>query len=62
MFDFIAVLCAAYPEHAPFMADECMLSTPGVEGTDYTIAEYITYSEQIKNICDKLNTSGESYL
>jgi len=52
-----AVLSAAYPEYAPFMADECMLSTPGVEATDYTLAEYNTYSEQIKSCCERLNSS-----
>jgi hypothetical protein len=52
-----AVLCAAYPEHAPFMADECMLSTPGVEATDYTLAEYTNYSDQIRNCCEKLRES-----
>jgi hypothetical protein len=52
-----AVLAAAYPEHAPFMADECMLSTPGVEATDYTLAEYTNYSEQIKNCTERLKAS-----
>ncbi|RWS31609.1 uncharacterized protein B4U80_04609 [Leptotrombidium deliense] len=49
-----AVLAAAAPEHAPFMADECMLATPGVEATDYTLAEYLNYSEQIQNCCERL--------
>lgn len=49
-----AVLAAAYPDQAPFMADECMLSTPGVETMDYTIAEYLNYAMQLKKKCDYL--------
>ncbi|CAG2101048.1 unnamed protein product [Medioppia subpectinata] len=56
-----AVLSAAYPEQAPFMADECMLSTPGVEANDYTLAEYNTYSEQIKNCAEKLKQSDPDF-
>ncbi|XP_054159030.1 uncharacterized protein LOC128957316 [Oppia nitens] len=52
-----AVLSAAYPEYAPFMSDEGMLSTPGVEATDSTLAEYTNYSEQIKNCCERLKAS-----
>lgn len=44
-----AILSAAFPEEAPFMSDEGMLSTPGVEATDSTIAEYVNYSDQLRN-------------
>ncbi|KAI2807812.1 hypothetical protein BLOT_005752 [Blomia tropicalis] len=44
-----AILSAAFPEEAPFMSDEGMLSTPGVEATDSTIAEYMNYSDQLRN-------------
>lgn len=60
-FNFIetvAVLSAAYPEHAPFMSDETMLSTPGVEATDYTLVEYMNYAEQIKACCERLKSAG----
>ncbi|KAI1301868.1 hypothetical protein HDE_03196 [Halotydeus destructor] len=50
-----AVLTAGFPEHCPFMADETMLSTPGVEATDFTIAEFVNYAEQIKTQCGKMN-------
>ncbi|XP_023214137.1 uncharacterized protein LOC111618193 [Centruroides sculpturatus] len=50
-----AILAAGYPEHAPFMADESMLSTPGIETTDYTLAEYVNYTAQIKACSDRLN-------
>ncbi|XP_013773319.1 uncharacterized protein LOC106458357 [Limulus polyphemus] len=50
-----AILSAGYPEQVAFMADESMLSTPGVEATDYTLAEYLNYHEQIKNCSERLN-------
>lgn len=50
-----AILAAGYPEHAPFMADESMLSTPGIETTDSTLAEYVNYTAQIKACSDRLN-------
>ncbi|EEC14217.1 conserved hypothetical protein, partial [Ixodes scapularis] len=49
-----AILAAAFPEQAPYMADESMLSTPGVEATDYTLAEYLNYAERIKTCTDQL--------
>lgn len=51
-----AILAAAYPEHVPYMADESMLSTPGVEGTDYTLSEYLNYYEKIKICTNRLNS------
>ncbi|XP_013786904.1 uncharacterized protein LOC106470874 [Limulus polyphemus] len=50
-----AILTAAYPEQVAYMADESMLSTPGVEAIDYTLEEYLNYHEQIKTCCDRLN-------
>jgi len=49
-----AVLAAGFPEYAPYMADESMLATPGVEANDYTLVEYTNYAEQIKQCTDKL--------
>ncbi|KAH9365738.1 hypothetical protein HPB48_009601 [Haemaphysalis longicornis] len=49
-----AILAAAFPEQAPYMADESMLSTPGVEATDYTLAEYLNYAERIKDCTRQL--------
>lgn len=49
-----AILAAAFPEQAPYMADESMLSTPGVEATDYTLAEYLNYAERIKTCTQQL--------
>nr|XP_027197287.1 uncharacterized protein LOC113791681 [Dermatophagoides pteronyssinus] len=56
-----AVLAAAYPEQAPFMSDEGMLSTPGVEATDSTIAEFNNYSEQLRNKTESLRQSDPDY-
>lgn len=56
----LAVLAAGFPEHCPYMADEVMLSTPGVEATDYTLAEYVNYAEQIKTCTERLKAQGNS--
>ena len=37
MIFFAAVLAAGVPHIAPFMADECLLSLPEIEGIDYTL-------------------------
>ncbi|KAG8198079.1 hypothetical protein JTE90_020909 [Oedothorax gibbosus] len=49
-----AILTAAFPNEVPYMADESMLSTPGIEATDYTLAEYLNYAEHIKACSDRL--------
>lgn len=54
----IAVLTAAYPQYCPFMADESMLATPGVEATDYTLAEFGNYAELINKCTDRLAEQG----
>lgn len=54
-----AILSAAFPEDAPFMSDEGMLSTPGVEATDSTIAEYVNYSDQLRNKTEWLKQRGK---
>lgn len=40
------------------MSDEGMLSTPGVEATDSTIAEYMNYSDQLRNKTQWLQSFG----
>ena len=47
------------PELAPFMADECLLSMPEVEGIDYTMKEYMKLVEQTKECVDRLNAQGK---
>jgi len=50
-----AVLAAAAPEIAPFMADECLMSIPGIEGIDYSAKEYLKYVQHIRTVVDRLN-------
>merc|ERR1712121_524570 len=53
-----AVLAAGAPEVAPFMADECLLSMPDMEGIDYTTKEYLKLVEKTKECVDRLNSQG----
>lgn len=50
-----ALLAAASPETAAFMADECLMAIPEIEGIDYTTKEYLKFSQHIRNTCDRLN-------
>ncbi|KAG7302830.1 hypothetical protein JYU34_012810 [Plutella xylostella] len=50
-----ALLAAASPEIAPFMADECVQAIPEMEGSDYTAKEYLNFVNHIKSVCDRLN-------
>ncbi|KAI5651994.1 hypothetical protein NE865_00331 [Phthorimaea operculella] len=53
-----ALLAAASPEIAPFMADECVQAIPEMEGSDYTAKEYLNFVNYIQNTCDRLNKHG----
>lgn len=50
-----ALLAAAAPETAPFMADECLMAIPDIEGIDYTTKEYLNFVNHIQNTADRLN-------
>lgn len=50
-----ALLAAASPEIAPFMADECLQAIPEMDGSDYTAKEYLNFVKHIKSVCDRLN-------
>ncbi|KAL3274411.1 hypothetical protein HHI36_015803 [Cryptolaemus montrouzieri] len=50
-----ALLAAACPEMAPFMADECLMAIPDIEGIDYTAREYLNFVKHIKSKADRLN-------
>lgn len=52
---FLALLAAAAPEKAPFMADECLKAIPDIEGIDYTAKEYLNFVEHIQNAVERLN-------
>ena len=62
LFDiiYLAVLSAMAPELAPFMADECLLSMPEVEGIDYTMKEYMKLVEKTNECVDRLNAQGNT--
>ncbi|KAF5295179.1 hypothetical protein FQR65_LT10567 [Abscondita terminalis] len=49
-----ALLAAACPESAPFMADECLMAIPEIEGIDYTTKEYLKFVNHIKAVVDRL--------
>jgi len=53
-----AVLAAGAPHMAPFMADECLLAMPDVEGLDYTMREYMRFVDYVKACVERLNSQG----
>lgn len=50
-----ALLAAACPERAPFMADECLMAIPEIEGIDYTTKEYLNFVQHIQATTNRLN-------
>ncbi|XP_011302507.1 uncharacterized protein Amun [Fopius arisanus] len=59
-----ALLAAASPENAPFMADECLMAIPEIEGIDYTTKEYLNFVQHIQTTVERLNkqtTNGKSW-
>lgn len=54
-----ALLAAASPENAPFMADECLMAIPEIEGIDYTTKEYLNFVQHIQNTVERLNKQSE---
>ncbi|XP_077296931.1 protein amun isoform X2 [Arctopsyche grandis] len=50
-----ALLAAAGPDIAPFMAEECLKAIPEMEGSDFTTKEYLNFVTHIRNTCDRLN-------
>lgn len=55
-----ALLAAASPENAPFMADECIMAIPEIEGIDYTTKEYLNFCTHIQATVDRLNAEKDS--
>ena len=55
-----AVLAAGAPHIAPFMADECLLAMPEVDGLDYTMKEYMRFVEYVKSCVERLNSLGKT--
>ncbi|XP_019760956.1 uncharacterized protein LOC109538250 [Dendroctonus ponderosae] len=54
-----ALLAAACPDSAPFMADECLMAIPDIEGIDYTTKEYLKFAQHIDSVSERLNTDAE---
>lgn len=50
-----ALLAAASPETAPFMADECLNAIPEFDTIDYTAKEYLRFVTHIQTTMDRLN-------
>uniref|UniRef100_A0A182PRG3 Uncharacterized protein n=1 Tax=Anopheles epiroticus TaxID=199890 RepID=A0A182PRG3_9DIPT len=55
-----ALLAAAAPESAPFMADECLMAIPDIEGIDYTTKEYLKFVTHIQQTMERLNLEEEN--
>ncbi|CAB0013908.1 unnamed protein product [Nesidiocoris tenuis] len=55
----LTLLAAAAPEMAPFMADECLMAIPEIEGIDYTTKEYMNFVSHIQNAAQRLNKELE---
>lgn len=51
-----ALLAAASPDKAPFMADECLMAIPEIEGIDYTTKEYLNFVQHIQATVERLNS------
>lgn len=59
-FFVAALLAAASPESAPFMADECLMAIPEIEGIDYTTKEYLKFAHHIQTTVERLNQTTDS--
>ncbi|EEB16438.1 conserved hypothetical protein [Pediculus humanus corporis] len=55
-----ALLAAAAPETAPFMADECLMAIPEIEGIDYTTKEYLNFVQHIQSTAERLNKESNN--
>ncbi len=54
-----ALLCAASPDCAPFMADEAVMAVPGLGKLDYTLKHYLSYTEAVGAKAKELNKMSE---
>ncbi|XP_047107288.1 uncharacterized protein LOC124776372 [Schistocerca piceifrons] len=55
-----ALLAAVAPDQAPFMADECLMAIPEIEGIDYTTKEYLNFVQHIQNAVERLNKESNN--
>ena len=54
-----AILCAAAPHIAPFMADEAVLAVPNLGKLDYTLKHYLKYAQKMKEKAHQLSALRE---
>lgn len=54
-----AIVTAAAPERAAFMADECLAAVPEIEGIDYTLQEYLEMLKHIQQAVIRLGGPEE---
>ena len=45
---FAVILAAADPNQCGYMADECLLAIPEIEGIDYTTKALLNFVEQLR--------------
>lgn len=57
-FFYAAIMCAAAPEIAPFMADEAVLGVPDLGKLEYTQKHYISYASKVQEKAKELNRLG----
>lgn len=55
-----AILCAAAPHVAPFMADEAVLAVPDLGKLDYSLKQYLKYAQKIREKAAELNALRKS--
>lgn len=55
-----AILTAAAPENAPFMADECLMAVPEIEGIDYTTKVYLNFANHVQTAVTRLNMEKDN--
>lgn len=55
-----ALLAAAVPDSAPFMADECLMAIPDIESIDYTTKEYLKFVQHIQSTVARLNSEKDN--
>jgi len=54
------MLTAADPTQFGFMAEECLMAIPEIEGIDFTTKELLNFVEQLKSAAKRLNSCGGS--
>ncbi|XP_055313144.1 uncharacterized protein LOC129574753 [Sitodiplosis mosellana] len=55
-----ALLAAAAPDSAPFMADECLMAIPEIDSIDYTTKEYLKFVQHIQAAVARLNSEKDN--